>query len=197
MTKQFKSLILYPTIFIVIFFGVAIADKSIPAYLIFLLVIFEQIYSWNESLENNQDYDFRIFFTSQYLNIIYTLILLPVYIISAFFWEQIHLWILFGYGLNYIIFRSIAKVGTDQLSQTNFSRSNEIKSTLNLWKSNKRRLSTIISKTSDNVLKEKLKDRLNYSSFLNSEEASFLLDEAENANEKELDQVLSKISELM
>tara|TARA_B100000131_G_scaffold80035_1_gene76782 strand:- start:185 stop:778 length:594 start_codon:yes stop_codon:yes gene_type:complete len=197
MTKQFKSLILYPTIFIVIFFGVAIADKSIPAYLIFLLVIFEQIYSWNESLENNQDYDFRIFFTSQYLNIIYTLILLPVYIISAFFWEQIHLWILFGYGLNYIIFRSIAKVGTDQLSQTNFSRSNEIKSTLNLWKSNKRRLSTIISKTSDNILKEKLKDRLNYSSFLNSEEASFLLDEAENANEKELDQVLSKISELM
>ena len=197
MTKQFKSLILYPTIFIVIFFGVAIADKSIPAYLIFLLVIFEQIYSWNQSLENNQDYDFRIFFTSQYLNIIYTLILLPVYIISAFFWEQIHLWILFGYGLNYIIFRSIAKVGTDQLSQTNFSRSNEIKSTLNLWKSNKRRLSTIISKTSDNVLKEKLKDRLNYSSFLNSEEASFLLDEAENANEKELDQVLSKISELM
>ena len=197
MTKQFKSLILYPTIFIVIFFGVAIADKSIPAYLIFLLVIFEQIYSWNESLENNQDYDFRIFFTSQYLNIIYTLILLPVYIISAFFWEQIHLWILFGYGLNYIIFRSIAKVGTDQLSQTNFSRSNEIKSTLNLWKSNKRRLSTIISKTSDNILKEKLKDRLNYSSFLNSEEASFLLDEAEDANEKELDQVLSKISELM
>ena len=197
MTKQFKSLILYPTIFIVIFFGVAIADKSIPAYLIFLLVIFEQIYSWNESLENNQDYDFRIFFTSQYLNIIYTLILLPVYIISAFFWEQIHLWILFGYGLNYIIFRSIAKVGTDQLSQTNFSRSNEIKSTLNLWKSNKRRLSTIISKTSDNILKEKLKDRLNYSSFLNSEEASFLLDEAENANEKELDQVLSKIRELM
>ena len=197
MTKQFKSLILYPTIFIVVFFGVAIADKSIPAYLIFLLVIFEQIYSWNQSIENNQDYDFRIFFTSQYLNIIYTLILLPVYIISAFFWEQIHLWILFGYGLNYIIFRSIAKVGTDQLSQTNFSRSNEIKSTLNLWKSNKRRLSKIISKTSDNVLKEKLKDRLNYSSFLNCEEASFLLDEAENANEKELNQVLSKISELM
>ena len=197
MTKQFKSLILYPTIFIIVFFGVAIADKSIPAYLIFLLVIFEQIYSWNQSLENNQDYDFRIFFTSQYLNIIYTLILLPVYIISAFFWEQIYLWILFGYGLNYIIFRSFAKVGTDQLSQTNFSRSNEIKSTLNLWKSNKIRLSTIISKSSDNVLKEKLKDRLNYSSFLNSEEASFLLDEAENANEKELDQVLSKISELM
>ena len=197
MTKQFKSLILYPTIFIVVFFGVAIADKSIPAYLIFLLVIVEQIYSWNQSIENNQDYDFRIFFTSQYLNIIYTLILLPVYITSAFLWEQIHFWILFGYGLNYIIFRSIAKVGTDQLSKTNFSRSNEIKSTLNLWKSNKRRLSTIISKTSDNVLKEKLKDRLNYSSFLNSEEASFLLDEAENANEKELDQVLSKIRDLM
>ena len=72
MTKQFKSLILYPTIFIVVFFGVAIAEKSIPAYLIFLLVIFEQIYSWNQSIKNNQDYDFRIFFTSQYLNIIYT-----------------------------------------------------------------------------------------------------------------------------
>ncbi len=197
MTKRFKSLILYPTIFIVVLLGAALANKSIPAYIIFLLIIFEQIYTWNESLENSHDYDFRIFFTSQYLNIVYTVVLLAVYIISAFFWEQINFWILFGYGLNYIIFRSIAKVGTNQLSQTNFSKSNEIKSTLDLWKSNKKRLLSIIYKTSDHILRERLKERLNYSSFLNSEDASFLLDQAEKSSEKELDKILQKINDLM
>lgn len=197
MTKQFKSLVLYPTIFIVALLGVLTASNSYLAFLIFLLLICEQIFSWNNSLENNQNYDFRIFFTSQYLNIVYTLLILPLYLISSFLWDQINFWILFGYGLNYLVFRSIAKVGTDQLSKTNFSKSKEINSSLDLWKSNKRRLSLILSKTSDDLLRENLKDKLNYSSFLNSEEASFLLDQAEQIKDQELDKILLKINDLM
>ena len=117
MTNQFKSLIFYPTIFVVVLLGVLTASNSYLAFLVFSLVVGEQIFSWNKSLQNNTNSDFRIFFASQYLNIIYTLLIFPLYLLSSFLWSQINFWILFGYGLNFLIFRSIAKVGTDQLSK--------------------------------------------------------------------------------
>ena len=166
MTNQFKSLILYPTIFVVVLLGVLTASNSYIAFFVFILVVGEQIFSWNKSLQNNTNSDFRIFFAGQYLNIIYTLLIFPLYLLSSFLWSQINFWILFGYGLNFLIFRSIAKVGTDQLSKTNYSESREIKSSLDIWKSNKNKLSTVIVKTSNKTLREKLKDKLEYSSFL-------------------------------
>ena len=197
MTNQFKSLILYPTIFVVVLLGVLTASNSYFAFLIFILVLGEQIFSWNKSLQNNENSDFRIFFASQYLNIIYIIIIFPLYLFSSFLWSQINFWILFGYGLNYLIFRSIAKVGTDQLSKTNYSESREINSTLDIWKSNKNKLSTVIAKTSNKTLREKLKDKLEYSSFLNTEEAALLLNQAEKASNQELDKLLIKINDLM
>ena len=197
MTNQFKSLIFYPTIFVVVLLGVLTASNSYLAFLVFILVLGEQIFSWNKSLQNNTNSDFRIFFASQYLNIIYTLLIFPLYLLSSFLWSQINFWILFGYVLNFLIFRSIAKVGTDQLSKTNYSESREIKSSLDIWKSNKNKLSTVIAKTSNKTLREKLKDKLEYSSFLNSEEAALLLNQAEKASNQELDKLLIKISDLM
>ena len=197
MTNQFKSLILYPTIFVVVLLGVLTASNSYIAFFVFILVVGEQIFSWNKSLQNKTNSDFRIFFASQYLNIIYTLLIFPLYLLSSFLWSQINFWILFGYGLNFLIFRSIAKVGTDQLSKTNYSESREIKSSLDIWKSNKNKLSTVIVKTSNKTLREKLKDKLEYSSFLNSEKASLLLNQAEKASNQELDKLLIKINDLM
>ena len=197
MSKQFKSLILYPTIFVVVLLGALTANNSYPAFIIFALLIFEQIYSWNKSLNSNQKYDFRIFFAEQYLNIVYLLIIFPLYLISTFLWDQINFWILFGYGLNFIIFRLIADVGTDQLTKISYSESKDIDSTLDLWKSNKKRLSLLISKTSNDSIKEQLKDKLDYSSFLNSEDASSLIDQAENLQGKDLDEVLKSINNSM
>ena len=197
MSKQFKSLILYPTIFVVVLLGALTANNSYPAFIIFALLIFEQIYSWNKSLNSNQKYDFRIFFAEQYLNIVYLLIIFPLYLISTFLWDQINFWILFGYGMNFIIFRLIADVGTDQLTKISYSESKDIDSTLDLWKSNKKRLSLLISKTSNDSLKEQLKDKLDYSSFLNSEDASSLIDQAENLQGKALDEVLKSINNSM
>ena len=197
MSKQFKSLILYPTIFVVVLLGALTANNSYPAFIIFALLIFEQIYSWNKSLNSNQKYDFRIFFAEQYLNIVYLLIIFPLYLISTFLWDQINFWILFGYGFNFIIFRLIADVGTDQLTKISYSESKDIDSTLDVWKSNKKRLSLLISKTSNDSLKEQLKDKLDYSSFLNSEDASSLIDQAENLQDKDLDEVLKSINNSM
>ena len=197
MSKQFKSLILYPTIFVVVLLGALTANNSYPAFIIFALLIFEQIYSWNKSLNSNQKYDFRIFFAEQYLNIVYLLIIFPLYLISTFLWDQINFWILFGYGLNFLIFRLIADIGTDQLTKISYSESKDIDSTLDLWKSNKKRLSLLISKTSNDSIKEQLKDKLDYSSFLNSEDASSLIDQAENLQGKDLDEVLKSINNLM
>ena len=152
MSKQFKSLILYPTIFVVALLGALTANNSYLAFLIFIFLVFEQIYSWNKSLNTNQSYEFRIFFAEQYLNIVYLLIIFPLYLISTFLWDQINFWILFGYGLNFIIFRLVADVGTDQLSKINYSKSKDINSSLDLWKSNKKRLSSILLISSDENL---------------------------------------------
>jgi len=197
MSKQFKSLILYPIIFIVVLLGALTANNSYLAFLIFILIIFEQIYSWNKSLNSNQSYDFRIFFAEQYLNIVYLLIIFPLYLISTFLWDQINFWILFGYGLNFIIFRLVADVGTEQLSKINYSRSKDINSSLDLWKSNKKRLSSILLIASDEALKDQIKDKLDYSSFLNTEDAASLINQAENLKGKDLDKMLRLIEKSM
>ena len=197
MSKQFKSLILYPIIFIVVLLGALTANNSYLAFLIFILILFEQIYSWNKSLNSNQSYDFRIFFAEQYLNIVYLLIIFPLYLISTFLWDQINFWILFGYGLNFIIFRLVADVGTEQLSKINYSRSKDINSSLDLWKSNKNRLSSILLIVSDEALKDQIKDKLDYSSFLNTEDAASLINQAENLKGKDLDKMLRLIEKSM
>ena len=197
MSKQFKSLILYPTIFVVVLLGALTANNSYLAFLIFIFLVFEQIYSWNKSLNTNQNYEFRIFFAEQYLNIVYLLIIFPLYLISTFLWEQINFWILFGYGLNFIIFRLVAEVGTDQLSKINYSKSNDINSSLDLWKSNKKRLSSILLIASDENLKEQIKDKLDYSSYLNTEDAASLISQAENLQGKNLDEILKSINNAM
>ena len=197
MSKQFKSLILYPTIFVVVLLGALTANNSYLAFLIFIFLVFEQIYSWNKSLNTNQNYEFRIFFAEQYLNIVYLLIIFPLYLISTFLWDQINFWILFGYGLNFIIFRLVAEVGTDQLSKINYSKSNDINSSLDLWKSNKKRLSSILLIASDENLKEQIKDKLDYSSYLNTEDAASLISQAENLQGKNLDEILKSINNAM
>ena len=197
MSKQFKSLILYPTIFIVVLLGALTANNSYLAFLIFILILFEQIYSWNKSLNSNQSYDFRIFFAEQYLNIVYLLIIFPLYLISTFLWDQINFWILFGYGLNFIIFRLVADVGTEQLNKINYSKSKDINSSLDLWKSNKKRLSSILLIASDEALKDQIKDKLDYSSFLNTEDAASLINQAENLKGKDLDKMLRLIEKSM
>jgi len=197
MSKQFKSLILYPTIFIVVLLGALTANNSYLAFLIFILILFEQIYSWNKSLNSNQSYDFRIFFAEQYLNIVYLLIIFPLYLISTFLWDQINFWILFGYGLNFIIFRLVADVGTEQLTKINYSKSKDINSSLDLWKSNKKRLSSILLIASDEALKDQIKDKLDYSSFLNTEDAASLINQAENLKGKDLDKMLRLIEKSM
>jgi len=197
MSKQFKSLILYPTIFVVVLLGALTANNSYLAFLIFIFLVFEQIYSWNKSLNTNQNYEFRIFFAEQYLNIVYLLIIFPLYLISTFLWDQINFWILFGYGLNFIIFRLVAEVGTDQLSKINYSKSNDINSSLDLWKSNKKRLSSILMIASDENLKEQIKDKLDYSSYLNTEDAASLISQAENLQGKNLDEILKSINNAM
>ena len=197
MSKQFKSLILYPTIFVVVLLGALTANNSYLAFLIFIFLVFEQIYSWNKSLNTNQNYEFRIFFAEQYLNIVYLLIIFPLYLISTFLWDQINFWILFGYGLNFIIFRLVAEVGTDQLSKTNYSKSKDINSSLDLWKSNKKRLSSILLIASDETLKYQIKDKLDYSSFLNTEDAASFINQAENSKGKDLDEILRLINKSM
>ena len=91
----------------------------------------------------------------------------------------------------------MADVGTDQLSKINYSKSNDINSSLDLWKSNKKRLSSIHLIASDENLKEQIKDKLDYSSYLNTEDAASLISQAENLQGKNLDEILKSINNAM
>ena len=52
----------------------------------------------------------------------------------------------------------------------------------------------MLQKTNNNILKDSLIDKLNYSSFLNSEKAYNLLEQAENKEGNELDNILELIN---
>ena len=73
----------------------------------------------------------------------------------------------------------------------------KLKSSLESWKSNKKKLSNLLQRSIDNNLKETLLDKLNYSSFLNSENASILLNKAENKEGEELEKILELINNQM
>jgi len=193
MTNQFRSLVLLPTIFLVVLFG-AIWGKQYPfPFLILIVLICEHIFFWNNSIELKKFPDFRIFFIEQYLKVVYFLIIILNYLLSTIFWDQVEWWILFSYALNYLIFRSFAETGTEQINQLPTVKSHAIESNFDLWTSNKKKLTELIENCDDVELKEKILNQINYSSFLRTQKASKLISEAEMSSGDLLISILRSI----
>ena len=197
MTTQFRSLVLLPTIFLVVFLGVLLGSNSPIAFFIFLVTLSEHIYYWNKSVEQKKYPDFRVFFSDQYFKFIYELIIVGFYVLSSIFWTQVNWWILFAYALNYLIFRSLAQTGTDQIRELPSVNSNPIKSDFDLWTSNKEKLTSILDRCIDISLQKEISDQINYSSFFRSEKASKLINEADRATGESLTLILKSIASLM
>ena len=197
MTTQFRSLVLLPTIFLVVLFGALLGSNSPAAYVLLIATLIEHIYYWNQSVEKKKYPDFRVFFSDQYLKLVYELITFGLFFISSIFWAQINWWILFGYALNYLIFRSLAQTGTEQISELPSVKSKPIKSDFDLWSSNKEKLTSILERCTDLSLQKEISDQINYSSFFRTEKASKLINEAERSTGESLTLVLKSIASLM
>ena len=197
MTTQFRSLVLLPTIFLVVLFGALLGSNSPAAYVLLIATLIEHIYYWNQSVEQKKYPDFRVFFSDQYLKLVYELITFGLFFISSIFWAQINWWILFGYALNYLIFRSLAQTGTEQISQLPSVKSKPIESDFDLWSSNKEKLTSILERCTDIKLQKEISDQINYSSFFRTEKASKLINEADRSTGESLTLVLKSIASLM
>ena len=197
MTTQFRSLVLLPTIFLVVLFGALLGGNSPAAYVLLIATLIEHIYYWNQSVEQKKYPDFRVFFSDQYLKLVYELITFGLFFISSIFWAQINWWILFGYALNYLIFRSLAQTGTEQISELPSVKSKPIKSDFDLWSSNKQKLTSILERCTDIRLQKEISDQINYSSFFRTEKASKLISEADRSTGESLTLVLKSIASLM
>ena len=182
MTIQFRSLVLLPTIFLVVLFGALLGRNSPIAYVFLLATLSEHIYDWNKSIKDRKFPDFRVFFADQYLKLVYELIIFGLFFVSSIFWAQINWWILFGYSLNYLIFRSFAQVGTEQISQLPSVTSKPIKSDFDLWSSNKQKLTLILERCTDMQLLEEISEQMNYSAFFRSEKAAKLINDADKSS---------------
>ena len=197
MTTQFRSLVLLPTIFLVVLFGALLGSNSPAAYVLLIATLIEHIYYWNQSVEQKNYPDFRVFFSDQYLKLVYELITFGLFFISSIFWAQINWWILFGYALNYLIFRSFAQTGTEQISELPSVKSKPIKSDFDLWSSNKEKLTSILERCTDIKLQKEISDQINYSSFFRTEKASKLINEADRSSGESLILILKSIASSM
>ena len=197
MTTQFRSLVLLPTIFLVVLFGALLGINSPVAYVLLIATLIEHIYYWNQSVEQKKYPDFRVFFSDQYLKLVYELITFGLFFISSIFWAQINWWILFGYALNYLIFRSLAQTGTEQISELPSVKSKPIKSDFDLWSSNKERLTLILDRCTDITLQREITDQINFSAFLRTEQAAKLIKEADRSSGESLILILKSIASSM
>ena len=197
MTNQFRSLVLLPTIFLVVLFGTLLVNQSFVAYLFLLLITGEHIYFWNNSIVEKKFTDFRVFFADEYLKLIYLLIVFTIYIINSILWNYIGFWSLFGYAFNYIIFRSFASVGVEQIKDIPSATSKPIQSDFDLWSQNKIRLEEILEKCNDVELKQIISDKIEYSGFMRSRKASILIGKCENTSQEECILTLRIISDLI
>ena len=197
MTNQFRSLVLLPTVFLVVLFGALLVKQSFVAYLFLLLITGEHIYYWNNSIAEKRFTDFRVFFADEYLKLIYLLIVFALYLINSILWTYIGWWVIFGYALNYIIFRSFASVGVEQINDLPSVSSKPIKSDFDVWSQNKSRLQEILEGCNDIQLKKVILEKLEYSGFMRSKKASSLIENCAKSSEEELMLNIRMIADLM
>ena len=214
MKKQFINLVLIPVSFCIALLGTIFFKISPFSFLLFLAFTSEHLYKWMLSVKKKYS-DFRIFYTEQYFKLLYLAFLFLIYIINVITWKYSNFWSLFAYAANFIILRIIGSSGIDQLNQTHGRVSNAISlstdqsnknlsgvskpisSTFEIWEENKNSLSEILEDIDDLDIKNFIKTRLNYSSFLRTSKAAGLIKEAREVSGEDYKKIILKIKELL
>ena len=202
MNSLFRSLILIPSIFLIVLLG-ALSDATpyerfnIEAYAILLVANIENIFTWNYSIKNETLKDFRSFFSQQYIRILYTVLIFALYVLSVLIWDQIYWWILFYYLFNYLVFRIIFTAGFKEIENFVPTKSKPLNISSNEWTNNKAKLKNILFELEDELLKEEILDKLEFSSFVRTEKAKELIKKIEDSSPADRTINLQKFLKLM
>ena len=194
MNKQFRNLITIPHLFVVVLLGATTGKFYFENYFIFCLLVLENLFTWDKSFSNKKEEDFRLLFIDLKSRLIYSFVLITIYLLGIYLWDLIFFWIYFFYGIVFIIFKLIfINEGIKIVSNLPVENSQTIVSDYDLWESNKTKLKSILELSNNIELVSSINDLIDYSSFMRTEEAAELLKKAEQGNKETLNKVLSKI----
>ena len=200
MTKTFRNLVLIPSLFLLaIVSSIGFQYGSWTPFIIIFLA-FEHLYDWNKNIERDKISDFRVFFLDQFTRYIYILVTLLFGLIIPFVWEYLSYWSLFGFALNFIIFRLISNTAVKKVSDAAPAGSKVVSLDNSIWKENKMLLINFINENPDLINKndvEDVIDSINYSSFLRSERASEMINNVLNSSSDKLKINLNKLINLL
>lgn len=176
MSKTFRDLVLLPIVFLLAI--VTAIGFSVGSWTPFIgiALLAEHLYSWNASIAEKTRSDFRSFFAEQYTKYVYSFVIILLGLVAPYLWTAVGFWFLFLYPANFIILRSFAGEGVDRLSSSAPRESKVISLDNDSWKANKKRLLEYIDARNESPMTNKIREKIEYSSFLRTPQATALID---------------------
>jgi len=197
MSKTFRDLVLLPIAFLLaIITAIGFSVGSWTPF-IGIALLGEHLYSWNASISEKTNSDFRSFFADQYTKYVYSFVIILLGLVAPYLWTAIGFWFLFVYPANFIIFRSFAREGVDRLSSAAPRESKSISLDNDSWKLNKKRLLGYIESQRDSPIINKIREKIDYSAFLRSPQATALIDALLLLPENEQSKLLEQLNDKM
>ena len=197
MSKTFRDLVLLPIVFLLAI--VTAIGFSVGSWTPFIgiALLAEHLYFWNASIAEKTRSDFRSFFAEQYTKYVYSFVIILLGLVAPYLWTAVGFWFLFLYPANFIILRSFAGEGVDRLSSSAPRESKVISLDNDSWKANKKRLLEYIDARNDSPMTKKIREKIDYSSFLRSPQATALIDALLLLPENEQSRLLEQLNEKM
>ena len=197
MNKTFRDLVLLPIVFLLAIITAIGFTLGSWTPLIAIALLSEHLYSWNASVANRASTDFRSFFAEQYTKYVYSIVIIFLGLIAPYLWSVVGFWFLFLYPANFIVFRSLAREGVERLSSAAPSESKVISLDNDSWTTNKKRLYEYIESQQSSPILEKIREKIDYSGFLRTTQATALIDALLLLPENEQLNLLEKLNEKM
>ena len=197
MSKTFRDLVLLPIVFLLAI--IAAIGFSVGSWTPFIgiALLAEHLYSWNTSIAEKTNSDFRSFFVEQYTKYVYSFVIILLGLVAPYLWTAVGFWFLFLYPANFIIFRSFAGEGVERLSSAAPKESKVISLDNDSWKANKKRLIEYIDARNDSPITNKIREKIDYSSYLRSSQATALIDALLLLPENEQSRLLEQLNDKM
>ena len=197
MSKTFRDLVLLPIVFLLAItaaFGFS-AGSWTP--IVGIALLGEHLYSWNASITQKSSSDFRSFFAEQYTKYFYSFVIIFLGLLAPYFWSAVGFWFLFLYPANFIVFRAFAREGIERLSSAAPRESSVITLDSDLWIANKKRLRGYVESKPASPILEKIREKIDYSAYLRSPEATAFIDELLLLPEDKQSNLLEQLNEKM
>ena len=158
MTKTFRNLVFIPSLFLLAIVSTIGFQYGSWTPFIIIFLASEHLYDWNKNIEQDKISDFRVFFLDQLTRYTYILVTLLLGLIIPFVWKYLSYWILFGFALNFIIFRLISNTAVKKVSDAAPARSKVVSLDNSIWKENKMLLINFINENPDLINKNEIDD---------------------------------------